>query len=102
MGEAILKIENGQVYGWNDGGGLSGLGEGKWDWIGPVGVAVGGAVATWLGRKTQAQYPVDPRSGVVSDYSGSGGGQWIKGVDNSVLLIGAVGALLFMYTPKGR
>lgn len=82
------------------------LGEGKWDWIGGVATGIGTAVAGYWTAKTAAKYgsgqqPQMQYLGPPPGYD-SGGGQIIKGVDNTTLMIGAIAALLFFMMPPGK
>jgi hypothetical protein len=103
MAETLLKIVDGQVYGWNEGDGMSGLGEGKWDWIAPVGTAVGGAVAAWVAGKASKNQPYPsggyPPGGVQLGATSSG---LFGGIDTTTLLLIGGAALLFMSMPASK
>lgn len=98
--ETLLKIVNGQVYAWNDGSQGSGLGEGKWDWIGPVATAIGGATAAWIAGKSQGQQQHQyPQGGAQFGATSQG---VFGGIDTTTLLLMGGAVLLFMSMPGGK
>lgn len=108
--ELIIKVVDGQIYGWSPTPASSGLGftvgptapasAGKWDWIGPVATGVGGAVTAWLAAKTAAKIPAgQAQQGVRVGATSSG---LFGNIDTTTLLLIGGAALLFLSMPAKR